>query len=138
MKYHGIFRSFFVMLGIVFLTFGVVSCKAASFPPPTEAEIKQTVETFMTEVYGKNNGGAVFKDISFKFDTIEIGQIMTGQMGVGGPAREFYPVKVPFLITVTYSNNPTVSTTRRGEKTDDVFFFYKDGFNKWTFRTGRT
>ncbi len=61
---------------------------------------------------------------------------MRKQMGLGEEARPVYPVKAPVDITVTYSNNPTVRRVERGDMRNDVFFFYRDGFGEWTFRTG--
>lgn len=137
MSWFRIFRRLFMLLGGAFMAFGMAACKA-DLPPPTEAEVKQTVQIFLTEVYGKNDGGAVFKDITLDFGAIEVGKVMQKQMDVGGVTRSVYPVKVPVKITVTFSNNPTIHTWQRGERSDDVFFFYKDGFDKWTFRTGQT
>jgi hypothetical protein len=130
------FRPFLALLGAIALVLGLGAC-GSSFPPPTEPEIKEAVQTFFTEVYGKNNGGAEFKDISFEFGSADVGNMMSSPMERNGEPVDFYPVRIPVVITVTYSNNPTVEVTRRGERTDDVFFFYKDGFDKWTFRTGR-
>lgn len=129
-------RRFLALLGLIALVGATASC-GSSFAPPTDTEVKQTVQTFFTEVYGKNNGGAVFKGVSFEFGAVEVGKMMEAPMQIKGEPVKFYPVKMPVKIAVSYSNNPTISTYQRGEKTDDVFMFYKDGFDKWTFRTGR-
>lgn len=39
-------------------------------------------------------------------------------------------------VTITYSNNPQVDTRKRGTSENEVFLYYKDAFDRWTFKTG--
>ncbi len=105
--------------------------------PPSEAEIKATIEKSFKETYGADYGGANFDKVLITFPgPAQTGASVNKQMGRGEEARPVWPVKIPVKITVTYSNNPTVRNVERGVKSDDVFFFYKDAFNAWNFRTG--
>jgi hypothetical protein len=104
---------------------------------PTEAEIKTTIEKSFKETYGVDYGGAKFDKVAITFSgPPQIGASVSKQMGRGEDARTVWPVKIPVKIKVTYSNNSTVRDLERGVKSDDVFFFYKDGFDAWNFRTG--
>ncbi|MBI3328383.1 MAG: hypothetical protein HYZ81_16975 [Nitrospinae bacterium] len=49
-------------------------------------------------------------------------------MGGGEFASPVYPVKVTVTVPVMYADNLTVRT--------DIFLFYNDAFNAWTFKTG--
>ena len=105
--------------------------------PPTEAQIKAAIEKDFKETYGVDYGGAKFDKVTITFPgSPQIGASVNKQMGRGEEARPVWPVKVPVKIKVTYSNNSTVRDLDRGVKSDDVFFFYKDSFDAWNFRTG--
>ena len=58
--------------------------------------------------------------------------------GNNDPGTLVYPVQVKVTITIDRSPNPPTVTERGGgvEK-GDTFFFYKDDFGNWTFKTGR-
>ncbi len=115
---------------------GASACGGPDFPPPSEAEVRETIEAAFTETYLVDDLNAVADRISFDFGAIQVGEVVRKQMGLGEEARPVYPVKAPVDITVTYSNNPTVRRVERGDMRNDVFFFYRDGFGEWTFRTG--
>jgi hypothetical protein len=102
---------------------------------PTDADVKATIEKQFGATYGIDNGGAQFKDISFDFGPISHGKPAMRYLD-GGPQRKAWAVKVVVTMTITYSNNPTVKESVRGKDPDDAFFFYKDDFGDWAFRTG--
>lgn len=123
-----------VTLLVIVLTL-LAGCGPA-FEPPTEQEIRQTIEKTFTEIYFVKDFNAIPDTITFEFGQIQIGDIVEKQMGSGEFARPVYPVKAPLTLTVTYSNNPSPRTVQRGKQMNDVFFFYRNGFGEWTFRTG--
>lgn len=106
-----------------------------SYAPPSEAEVRETLQGFFAPVYGINDGGAVFKDIAFDFGAITVGKRVRKEIKY--KPTDVYPVKAPVTITVRYSNHPGVRTVKRGERSDDVFFFFKEGA-QWYVRTGRS
>jgi len=113
------------------------SGKSKTGGAPTESEIKQTIEKSFRETYGVDYGMAKFDKVTITFPAApQVGAVVNKQMGRGEEARPVWPVKVPVKIKVTYSNNSTVRDLERGVKADDVFFFFKDAFNAWNFRTG--
>lgn len=119
------------------LALGIAACeRGPDLPPPTEAEVRQAIETSFTETYLVRDFNAIPDRIAFEFGEIRIGDVVEKQMGLGEEARPVHPVKAPLDLTVTYSNNPTVRKVERGKAQNDVFFFYRDGFGEWTFRTG--
>ena len=132
------FFAFFLLAAICgsLVTTGC-SGKSSATGPPTEAEIKATIEKAFKETYGQDYGGAKLKEVTITFPSApQIGSQTKTQVGRGEEARPVWPVKIPVKITVTYSNNPSSRNVERGVKSDDVFFFYKDAFNAWNFRTG--
>jgi hypothetical protein len=129
----------FVVVTVV-CSFLLNACGAKSKPgggAPTEAEIKATIEKSFKETYGVDYGGAKFDKVTIAFPgSPQVGAAVNKQMGRGEEARPIWPVKIPVKIKVTYSNNSTVRDLERGVTSDDVFFFFKDGFDAWNFRTG--
>jgi hypothetical protein len=128
------------LLGCILLTATLTSCNRQGDRPaaggaPSEDEIKQTIQRLFTETYLQNSGNAIADKVGLAFGPIQVGSA-TQMAPVIGELKTVYPVKVTVTITVTYSNNPEVRTVTRGAKSDDVFLFYKDEFNSWTFRTG--
>ena len=133
-------RWFTGMIGCALLTATMTSCnrqgdRQAAGAAPSEEEIKQTIERHFTETYLQNSGNAVADKVSLAFGPIQVGGA-TQKAPESGTLKTVYPVKVTVTITVTYSNNPTVRTVTRGNRSDDVFLFYKDELNAWTFKTG--
>ncbi len=113
------------------------SANSRADAPPTEAEVKASIEKSFKETYGVDYGMAKFDKCTITFTgPAQIGTVVNKQTGRGEEAKPVWPVKIPVKIKVTYSNNATVRDLERGVKSDDVFFFYKDAFNAWNFRTG--
>src|SRR4051812_14023931 len=132
-------RSFWIVV-TVFCSFLVIACPArskGSASAPTDAEIKATIEKSFKETYGVDYGMAKFDKVTITFSGApQIGGVVNKQMGRGEDAQPVWPVKIPVKIKVTYSNNSTVRDLERGVKSDDVFFFFRDAFGAWNFRTG--
>jgi hypothetical protein len=104
---------------------------------PTEAEVKETIEKKFTENYASDYGNAKFDKVRIEFTgPVQVGRQVKKEVNSTDGVQSVWPVKAPVKITVTYSNNPSVRTVQRGVKSDDVFFFYRDAFDAWTFRTG--
>ena len=127
-------------LGCVLLTATMTSCnrqgdRQTAGAAPGEEEIKQTIERQFTQTYLQNSGNAIADKVSIAFGPIQVGSA-TERAPEFCTLKTVYPVKVTVTVTVTYSNNPTVRTVTRGSTSDDVFLFYKDEFNAWTFKTG--
>jgi hypothetical protein len=108
----------------------------ATLVPPTQAEIEATVKREFNSVYNDKD------DIMYKVETctIDVAQAQVGalykkQVLTGVEGQDTYPVRVKVNIKVTYSN-ASPRDIERGVKDDDVFFFYKNAFNEWTFKTG--
>jgi hypothetical protein len=140
MRTRTIHRWFTGLIGCALLTATMTSCnrqgdRQAAGAAPSEEEIKQAIERQFTETYLQNSGNAVADKVSLGFGPIQVGSA-TQKAPEFGALKTVYPVKVTVTITVTYSNNPTVRTVTRGNRSDDVFLFYKDEFNAWTFKTG--
>jgi len=112
------------------------SASVAASGKPSDDDIKATIKRIFGATYGVDNGGAKFDHLDFTFGTIQVGGVTQKQIGAGEAARDVYPVKVEVDIDVHYSNNPTVQHAVRGTQPSDVFFFYKDTFGEWQFRTG--
>jgi hypothetical protein len=115
---------------------------AASDRPPTETEVRETIERVLSEIYATDGAsGAASAGVAFTFGSIQVAPKTEKQVEWGSPAREVYPVRVPVTVRASYRNYPGAPawerTTERGVRSDDVFLFYKDPFSTWTFKTGK-
>ena len=104
---------------------------------PSEDEIKATIKAKFDEVYFNNSAKTIWnvESVEYEFGPIKVGSTAKKQMGRGEEAREVYPVKVKVTIKQTRKDGE-VRTTERGVE-GEIFFFFKDGFDEWDFRTGR-
>lgn len=121
--------SAFTLLTII----SIPSVRAAS-APPTEAEIKKSIEKGFAETYVDPVVWKITK-VKCDFGSVKIGSITQKQVQWGKSAEAVWPVKV--VVTVTqYRGDAVYRTVTRGDKSDDVFFFYKDAFGDWSYKTG--
>lgn len=73
--------------------------------------------------------------VEYEFGAISIGSPVKKQMGRGEEARDVYPVRVKVVVKQT-NKDGNVRTTERGID-GETFYFFKDGFDEWDFRTAR-
>jgi hypothetical protein len=106
----------------------------AASGPLTEAEIKKSIETAFTETYVDPVVWKITK-IRCDFGPIKVGSQTQKQVQWGKAAEPVWPVKVVVKVT-EYRGDAAYKTITRGEKSDDIFFFYKDAFGEWKFKTG--
>lgn len=84
-----------LLLGILcLLALGSVPGDDGPGPPPTEAEVRQTIEKGFTDVYLKDDFNARADQIFFEFGPIQVGEVVQKQMGLGEAPRPVYPVRV--------------------------------------------
>src|SRR3954462_7455953 len=130
----------------VTLTVGLASCGSSGGSSdggngggggPATAEVQATIKKQFGEIYGTDNGGAKFDKITFEFGPTKVGAKGEHQVEYGSANPNVWPVRTVVKMVVTYSNNPTKDETTFGEKQDETFFFYKDSFGDWTFKTGQ-
>lgn len=95
-----------------------------------------SIKARYTEIYGVNDANARFGSIDISVGDINHGKPTMRQLELNGPSVLIYPVTARVEMEVHYSNNPTVAHFTRGQKSDEVFLFYKDAFGKWIFKTG--
>ena len=102
--------------------------------PPTEAEVKQSIQKAFTETYVDPKVWKITR-ITCEFGPVRFGQQVQKQVQWGKSAEPVWPVKVEVKVT-KYRGDQAYQTITRGDKSDDVFLFYKDAFGDWKFKTG--
>ena len=102
---------------------------------PTDEEVKEAIRRILTPIY-LNTSSLVNADrVDFEFRSIQRGTPVSKSMDGAAPGSPVIPVKVDVQLTVHYSyREPT--THERGKEANDVFFFYRDAFGQWNFKTG--
>jgi len=97
----------------------------------TEDIVKQVITNFYTGQYKKEYPG-----VEVEFGSIRIAP-KKKKFGVINKNEEttINPVKVVVTIKVTRSDGSTFEA-RRGDKPDEVFLFYQNEFDEWSFRVG--
>lgn len=113
---------------------------AALFPldaasgAPLDAEIKQSIEKGFTAVYVDPTVWRITK-IRCEFGPAKVGKLMQKQVQYGKNAEPVWPVKIEVKV-IQYKDGKEYKTVVRGVASDDVFFFYRDAFDEWQFKTG--
>lgn len=107
---------------------------AAASGPPSEAEIKKSIEKGFKEVYVDPVVWKITR-ITCEFGPIKIGKITRKQVQYGKMAEPVWPVKVEVTITEYRGDTPYKKVTR-GNSESDIFLFYKDAFDEWKWKTG--
>lgn len=121
--------------GAALSRFGVHG-KSAGGGCPSEAEVRETIQRKFHELYFEDYGLAKVQEVTIDIGEIKFGEMTRLQVEYGRDAEPVCPVHVVVHVHVSYSNNPSPRDLTRGERDDDTFLFYKDGFGRWTFRTG--
>lgn len=103
---------------------------------PTEAEVRETIQRKFHELYYEDYGSAKVAEATIEVGDISFGEMTNLQVEYGRDAEPVCPVHTVVHVHVSYSNNPSARDLTRGERDDDTFLFYKDGFGRWTFKTG--
>ena len=125
---------------IVGLMGGAITAHAADekkpLDPPTPAAVKKILDTYYREEWGKDWGNAKVEKLTVDITEPKIGALMEKQMGRGQLARPVYPAKAVVKIVVKYVGNAKPKEQTIGAGDGDAFFFYKNAFDEWTFKTG--
>lgn len=106
------------------------------FDPPTPEEVKKTLNAYYKEQYSKDWGNAKVEKITVDITEPKIGEVTERQMNRGKLAQPVYPARAVVKISVKYIGSEKVYDTTIGEGSSAVFFFYKNAFKEWTFKTG--
>lgn len=114
---------------------GGSSTDSGGLSRPSDDEVRATIKKTFGDIYGVDSFAAKFDHIVFHIGAISVGGLTQKAVGAGVP-QPVYPVKVQVDMDIYYSNNSEIDHHRRGDKPDDVFFFYKDTFGAWQFKTG--
>ena len=104
--------------------------------PPTPAVAKKVLEDYYRKQWSKDWGNAKVEKLTVDVSEPKLGQMVEKQMGRGELARPVFPVKAEVKISVKYVGNDKVGEHTFGAGDGDAYFFYKDAFGEWTFRTG--
>lgn len=106
----------------------------AASGPPAEADIKKSIDKAFSETYVDPKIWKVTR-IACEFGPVKIGKQVLKQVQWGKAAEPVWPVKV--LVKVTeFRGDQVYKVVTRGVTSDDVFFFYRDAFDDWRFKTG--
>jgi hypothetical protein len=103
---------------------------------PSEEEVRETIDRKFHDLYFQDYGFAKVANVTIDVGPITMGNTTLKQVEYGKDAQPVCPVRTVVHVHVTYSNNPSDRDLTRGDKSDDMFFFYKDSFDQWTFKTG--
>ena len=109
---------------------------------PKGAPTQDDVEKAITDTFKENYKEPWMKStdvIKVEFSELKIAP-KTKRMGIQSsskydPGTFVYPVKVKVKISVDRGSNG-IDVKERGVSKYDNFFFYKDDFGAWTFKTG--
>lgn len=102
--------------------------------PPTEAEVKKSIEKAFSETYVDPVVWKITK-ATCEFGPIKFGKQTSKQVQWGKAAEPVWPVKVEVKVT-QFRGDKVYKTITRGSASDDIFLFYKDAFDEWKFKTG--
>jgi len=125
----------YVVFGLIFAVLaGCAGSKGAA--PPTPGEVQATLVKYYTEQYTSEHEKAIWgaQSASVSVSDIKVGDAYMKQVLSGAMAQNTYPVKAKVGSDVQYKSGPKHYDF--GGKSDEVFFFYKDAFGEWTFKTG--
>ncbi|MGI9106992.1 MAG: hypothetical protein ACR2G4_12185 [Pyrinomonadaceae bacterium] len=138
-------NSMLVVLALMVVGLFALSCQASgsgNFKPvagaPGEDEIKETIKKGFDETYLSSTARDIYgvASVEYEFGPIKVGSIVKKQMGRGEEARDVYPVRVKVTVKQTRKDGE-VRTVERGIE-GETFFFFKDGFDEWSYRTGKS
>jgi hypothetical protein len=143
-KHHSVGASVIIRLiaAFVFAAACQLPCarNAAAAPPPgppTEAEVKATIEKTFTTDYESHFFGVKNK-VTFEW----VGGVVVGQPQGRQrfPAISCYPVKLNVKVTATDPRDGKSLTVPRGTEAKiggyskkEIFCFYRNGFGEWEF-----
>lgn len=119
-------------LGVA-LFLGLVANAASA--PPAEPEVRKAIEQAFNDVYRDGYKTYGVTRVDYSFSPAQFGRLTRRQMFYGKDAEPVWPVRVTVGITL-FRGGSVYKTVERGAKSDDVFFFYRDAFNEWKFKTG--
>ena len=119
-----------------------VTGQKATNVSPKGAPTQDDVEKAITDTFKENYKEPWMKStdvIKVEFSELKIAP-KTKRMGIQSsskydPGTFVYPVKVKVKISVDRGQNG-IDVKERGVSKYDSFFFYKDSFGAWTFKTG--
>lgn len=94
---------------------------------PTDEEIKEALRNKFIGDYDMPTN----RVLRFAVGPIRKGQPVLQQIVCGAEAQPVIPVKATVVM-----QTQALGTVVRGEKPDDIFYFYKDGFGDWAFKPG--
>jgi len=128
--------AFGLAVGAVTAAHGAEGKEPKPLEPPTPAEVTRTLDAYYRETWGKDWGNAKVEKLTVTITEPRIGKPIEKQMGRGELARPVYPARAVVTIVVKYAGNDKPKETVIGGGNGDAFFFYKNAFDEWTFRTG--
>lgn len=131
---QGIVLRYVVIAGMLAILVGCGAARGAAAPTPEEVQAALT--KYYTEQYASEHEKSIWgaQSATVSVSGIKIGDPFMKQVLSGANAQSTYPVKAHVGSDVQYKSGPKHFDF--GDKSDEVFFFYKDAFGEWAFKTG--
>lgn len=103
---------------------------------PSETETQASLQKYIENDFWSPSERETWKITAvdgFQFGGFRTGHLMEKQMSYGAAAQAVCPVRMEYSFRVTHADG-RVETTEKGK--GETFYFYRDGFDEWTFKVG--